>query len=143
MTEENTITVDTEKIMDEIRERVREHGEYESILSFDEIPMPAAETAASPAPVGGEGPLKDRVLRRIGSWLVPWVYPITEKRLPFRIYKRLMSKIARCVLFPLAQRVTETNGNLRAGIEETAAEVDRQQEQIRLLEARLEKLERK
>ena len=54
-----------------------------------------------------------------------------------------MSKIARCVLFPLAQRVTETNGNLRAGIEETAAEVDRQQEQIRLLEARLETLERK
>ena len=124
MTEKETVQVDVEKIMEEIREEVRRNGPYERIPSFDDIPVPQEEA---------EGPvssLRMFVAERTADLTIPPVFPLEETNPLKRFYKRLASKLVRCATFPLSQRVTETNVRQKECLEAMAQTIEKQQFEI-------------
>ncbi len=144
MSEAQARETDIEQIMAEIRDRVKAAGEGAYDPSFEEIPL---KNQAEFSEEETAGALRDRVSERLGDCSVPWVYPLPAGNRAVRAYKRVATKMARCAVAPLAQRVTETNRSIRSGMEFLASAGDRQQqeiaelkEQVAALEARLAEL---
>lgn len=137
--------IDIEAIMEEIRETVKAHGPYEAIPAFDEIPLEGGEAAPVPEAdnISG-GQLRGAISRNLGgSWTIPWVYPIPAGNPMVRGYKKVATKLARCAVAPVAQRVTETNQAMKGSIEQLASVIEQQQAQIQALKERLDEMEKR
>ena len=114
--------IKVEKIMEEIREEVRKKGEQEYVPGMDEMPV--------------------STLRQF-DWTVSSAYPAGEGNPLKRIYTKIVSKLIRCVTFPLTKRVTKTNQALKDCIDEITVVIEGQQKTIRELEERVAQLEKK
>ena len=114
--------VNVEKIMEEIRAEARKKGEGEYVPGMEELPT--------------------STLRQF-DWTVSSAYPVTEGNPIKRIYTKIVSKLIRCVTFPLTKRVTKTNQALKGCIDEMTVVIEGQQKTIRELEERVAQLEKK
>jgi len=114
--------VNVEKIMEEIREEVRKKGGAESVPGMEELPV--------------------STLRQF-DWTVPCAYPAAEGNPIKRVYTKIVSKMVRCALFPMGNRLTQIHEEMALRMDELVAMNEEQGRQIEALKARVEELERK
>ncbi len=113
--------VDIEAIMEEIREEVRKKGPYEPIPGLDDIPT--------------------SVLRKT-DWTVSCAYPAEGGNPLKRLYMKLVSKVVRCALFPLTNRLTQIHEEMSLRMDEMTGMIEDQQKEIDDLYLRIEQLEK-
>ena len=114
--------INVEKIMEEIREEVRKKGEQEYVPGMDEMPVSA--------------------LRKF-DWTVSSAYPVTEGNPLKRIYTKIVSKIVRCALFPMGNRLTQIHEEMAMRMDEMMSMIEDQQQEINDLYLRIEEMEKK
>ncbi len=114
--------INGEKIMEEIREEVRKKGEQEYVPGMDEMPVSA--------------------LRKF-DWTVSSAYPVTEGNPLKRIYTKIVSKIVRCALFPMGNRLTQIHEQMAMRMDEMMSMIEDQQQEINDLYLRIEEMEKK
>lgn len=106
-------------------------SEAESIPPFSSVPLPDPEMQYLP----------DLVEQVIGDNSVSAGGPAPGGRFPVRLYKSIVSRLTRCAVFPVAQRVTDTNRALKQAVLSLSCEVEGQKNTIRELNARVRALE--
>lgn len=114
--------INVEKIMEEIREEVRKKGEQEYVPGMDEMPVSA--------------------LRKF-DWTVSSAYQVTEGNPLKRIYTKIVSKIVRCALFPMGNRLTQIHEQMAMRMDEMMSMIEDQQQEINDLYLRIEEMEKK
>ena len=112
--------IDVEAIMKEIKEEAKKNSTRGSVPAFEDVKMiPAAP--------------KD--------WSVSCAYPASGNPLK-RLFSRIMSKAVRCVLFPLTERLTVIHHEMQQRMDEMAATIEEQREEIDELHRRLDRAEK-
>ena len=114
--------VNVEKIMEEIREEVRKKGEAEYVPGMDEMPV--------------------STLRKF-DWTVSSAYPVTEGNPIKRLYTKIVSKMVRCALFPMGNRLTQIHEEMAMQMDEMRSMIEDQQQEINDLYLRIEEMEKK
>lgn len=84
--------------------------------------------------------LKEQITKAVGNWEIPWVYPVQEGNFLTRTYKRLICRMTRCAVRPLAEQETETNYGIKKAFETMADVIAQQDERIRSLEKQIASL---
>jgi len=115
--------VDIDAIMAEIHaevEKNRSEGLYEDLPDFNDLPI---------------------MEPRVKEWTVECAYPPTGSPLK-RVYTKLVSKLTRAALFPVTERITKTNLEIKTCLEEMASMIEEQREEIEELTRRVEELEK-
>ena len=82
--------------------------------------------------------LKEQITKAVGNWEIPWVYPVQEGNILTRAYKRMICRMTRCAVRPVAEQATETNYGIKKAMEEMADTISRQEARIRELEKKME-----
>ena len=113
--------------------KAAEHGE---VLPFSAIPYEQVTDTTAYT-------LWKRIDEKAPDLFVPPVYPDEPGNPVKRIYTKIVSKLVRCVTFPLTKRVTKTNQALKGCIDEMTVVIEGQQKTIRELEERVAQLEKK
>ena len=114
--------VNVEKIMEEIREEVRKKGGAESVPGMEELPV--------------------STLRQF-DWTVPCAYPAAEGNPIKRVYTKIVSKMVRCALFPMGNRLTQIHEEMAMQMDEMRSMIEDQQQEINDLYLRIEEMEKK
>ena len=112
--------VDIEAIMDEIREEAKKNGANGIVPAFEDVPMmPAAPK----------------------NWDVVCAYPAAGNPLK-RLYSKIVSKLTRCALFPLTERLTAIHREMRQEMDAMHATIEEQAKEIEELHRRLDRAEK-
>lgn len=112
--------INIDAIMDEIRAEVEKNGPYEQLPDFNDQPI---------------------MEPRVKEWTVECAYPATGNPLK-RAYTKLVSKLVRAALFPVTERITKTNLEIKTCMDEMASMIEEQRETIEALENRVAELEK-
>ena len=72
------------------------------------------------------------------DWTVSCVYPESAGNPVKRIYTRIVSKLIRCALFPVTERISQVHAEMKAQMMQMQQEMARQQEEIRSLKPALQ-----
>ena len=113
--------INIDAIMDEIRAEAEKNGPYyEQLPDFNDQPI---------------------MEPRVKEWTVECVYPATGNPLK-RAYTKLVSKLVRAALFPVTERITKTNLEIKTCLDEMASMIEEQRETIEALENRVAELEK-
>lgn len=112
--------IDIEAIMDEIREEAKKNGAKEIVPAFEDVPM----TSAAPK-----------------NWDVVCAYPPTGNPLK-KLFSRIVSKLTRCVLFPLTERLTAIHREMRQEMDAMRGTIEEQAKEIEELHRRLDRAEK-
>ena len=131
--------IDVEKIMDEIRQEIREKGYDASMLSFQDVD---GEDELS---LGQEEKFRlEELERRVQEASlraeVPWYYQ-AEGSLPVRLMKKVIRKLIRFAYVPIVENQNRENQVLAQSLRQLLAYVKEQQERVEILEKRLEAVE--
>ncbi|MBQ9252018.1 MAG: hypothetical protein IJ188_05230 [Clostridia bacterium] len=118
-------------ILTQIRAELAQETPSAPIPDFESIPLPQER---EPLP-------SERMEKIIGDNIVPSEYPVAGGNPPARLYKNLSAKLTRGALFPLTQRLSKTNYDLKVAIVTLAQEIEAQKGTIEELSARVEFLE--
>ena len=132
-------TIDVEKIMEEIRQEIREKGYDASMLSFQDV------EGQEELPLGQEEKFRlEELERRVQESSlhaeVPWYYP-AEGSLPVRLVKKVIRKLIRFAYVPIVESQNRENQMLAQSLRQVLAYVKEQQERVEILEKRLEAVE--
>ena len=112
--------IDIEAIMDEIREEAKKNGANGIVPAFEDVPMmPAAPK----------------------NWDVVCAYPAAGNPLK-KLYSRIVSKLVRCALFPLTERLTAVHREMQQQMETMNATMAEQAKEIEELHKRLDQAEK-
>ena len=112
--------IDIEAIMDEIREEAKKNGANGIVPAFEDVPMmPAAPK----------------------NWDVVCAYPAAGNPLK-KLYSRIVSKLVRCALFPLTERLTAIHREMQQQMETMNAAMAEQAKEIEELHKRLDRAEK-
>ena len=111
--------VNVEKIMEEIRAEVRAKGEAE-VPGMEDLPV--------------------STLRQF-DWTVSSAYPVTGGNPIKRLYTKMMSKLVRCALFPMGNRLTQIHEEMALRMDELVAMNEEQGRQIAALQEKVKELE--
>lgn len=131
--------VDVEKIMEEIRQEIREKGYDASMLSFRDVDGEEELLHAQEDKFRLEE-LERRVQEASLHAEVPWYYQ-AEGSLPVRLMKKVIRKLIRFAYVPIVESQNRENQALVQSLRQVMAYVKEQQEWIGVLEKRLEALE--
>lgn len=131
--------IDVEKIMDEIRQEIREKGYDASMLSFQDV------DGEDELPLGQEEKFRlEELERRVQEASlraeVPWYYQ-AEGSLPVRLMKKVIRKLIRFAYVPIVENQNRENQVLAQSLRQLLAYVKEQQERVEILEKRLEAVE--
>ncbi len=131
--------IDVEKIMDEIRQEIREKGYDASMLSFQDV------DGEDELPLGQEEKFRlEELERRVQEASlhaeVPWYYQ-AEGGLPVRLMKKVIRKLIRFAYVPIVENQNRENQLLAQSLRQLLAYVKEQQERVEILEKRLEAVE--
>ena len=113
--------------------RKAEHGE---VMPFDAIPYDRVEEATADT-------LWKWIGTRANDLFIPPVYPDEPGNPLKKAWTKVVSKVVRCVTFPLSKKVTATNEALRDCIDEMTSVIEDQQKLISDLQKRVDVLERR
>ena len=124
-----------EDVLAEVKaEGAKKATEYGEVLPFSEIPYERAEEATA-------NTLWKWIGTRANDVFIPPVFPDEPGNPLKKIYTKVVSKITRCVTFPLSKKVTKTNEALRDCLDDVAGVIEEQQKEILELRKRIEALE--
>ena len=112
--------INIDAIMEEIRAEAEKHRGKEQLPDFEDQPI---------------------MEPRITEWTVACAYPAAGNPLK-RAYTTVISKIVRAALFPVTERITRTNLEIKTCLDEMASMIDEQREEIETLTKRVEELEK-
>ena len=112
--------LDIDEIMAEIRAEAERNAAHEALPAFEDQPVMASW---------------------LGDVTVACTYPMAGNPLK-RAYGRLVSKLIRVALFPVTERITKINADMKNCIEDMAGMIEEQREEIDALNRRLEELEK-
>ncbi len=113
--------IDIEKIMDEIRREAKEQMEQGLLPDFEQI--------SEKEPV-------------VYDWAVSCAYPVTQGSTLKKWYTRIVSKLVRCALFPITERITQVNLEMKIRMDEMDRVMKKQQDEIQELRRRVKRLTR-
>ena len=113
--------IDIEQIMDEIRREAKELTEQGLLPDFEQI--------SEKEPV-------------VYDWAVSCAYPVTQGSALKKCYTRIVSKLVRCVLFPITERITQVNQEMKIRMDEMDRIITKQQGEILELRRRVKRLTR-
>ncbi len=111
--------------------KAAEHGE---VLPFSVIPYEKEKEATAET-------LFRWTETRANDLFIPAIYPDEPGNPLKKIYTKIVSKIVRCVTFPLTCRVTKTNHALKDCIDEMTAVIEEEHKTIKELQKRISELE--
>ena len=131
--------IDVEKIMEEIRQEIREKGYDANMLSFRDV------EGEEELPLGQEERFRLEELERHVQEAslhaeVPWYYQ-AEGSLPVRLVKKVIRKLIRFAYVPIVESQNRENQMLNQSLRQVLAYVKEQQERMEILEKRLEAVE--
>ena len=112
--------INIDAIMKEIRAEAERNSACEELPDFDDLPI---------------------MEPRVKNWIVECTYPVTGNPLK-RAYAKVVSKAVRAALFPVTERITKTNLEIKTCMEEMASMIEEQREEIDTLTKRVEELEK-
>lgn len=112
--------IDIEAIMDEIREEAKKNSAKGIVPVFEDVPI----TPAAPK-----------------NWDVVCAYPAEGNPLK-KLYSRIVSKLVRCALFPLTERLTAVHREMQQQMETMNAAMAEQAKEIEELHKRLDQAEK-
>lgn len=112
--------IDVQAIMAEIKEEVAKKGSVKGLPDFNDIPI---------------------MEPRMKEWAVSCVYPAMGNPLK-KTYTKIISKIVRAALFPVTERMTEVNLEVKKCTDDMAGMIEVQREEIDKLTKRIEELEK-
>lgn len=113
--------IDIEQIMDEIRREAKELTEQGLLPDFEQI--------SEKEPV-------------VYDWAVSCAYPVTQGSTLKKCYTRIVSKLVRCALFPITERITQVNQEMKIRMDEMDRIITKQQGEILELRRRVKRLTR-
>lgn len=113
--------IDIEQIMDEIRREAKELTEQGLLPDFEQI--------SEKEPV-------------VYDWAVSCAYPVTQGSTLKKCYTRIISKLVRCALFPITERITQVNQEMKIRMDEMDRIITKQQGEILELRRRVKRLTR-
>ena len=113
--------IDIEQIMDEIRREAQELTEQGLLPDFEQI--------SEKEPV-------------VYDWAVSCAYPVTQGSALKKCYTRIVSKLVRCALFPITERITQVNQEMKIRMDEMDRIITKQQGEILELRRRVKRLTR-
>lgn len=113
--------INIDAIMEEIREEAGRNRSKEALPDFNDLPI---------------------MEPRVSEWIVECAYPVKTGNPLKRMYTRFISKIVRAALFPVTERITKTNLEIKTCMDEMASMIDEQREEIDALIKRVEELEK-
>lgn len=126
-----------EDVLAEVKaEGAKKAAEYGEVLPFSAIPYERVEEATAET-------LWKWIGTRANDVFIPPVYPDEPGNPLKKAYSKVVSKVTRCVTFPLSKRVTKTNEALRDCLDEMTSVIEEQQKEIRELRERIDQLEKK
>ncbi len=137
--------VNIQKIMEEIRAEIKEKGYTADMLSFSEIPLPAA---ASQADTADEEAVAQAIGRMRGLSFIAWRRPVNAG--VKGLVKRVLYKLSGFIAAPMSEDQTAFNGAAVSAMEQIAAvlkaqqqEIAQQQDEIQRLQKHIYSLEKK
>ena len=113
--------INIDAIMEEIRADVEKNGPYDQLPDFNDQPI---------------------MEPRVTEWTVECAYPAESGNPLKRAYTKVISKIVRAALFPVTERITRTNLEIKTCMDEMASMIEEQREEIETLTKRVEELEK-
>lgn len=117
--------VDVRQIMEDIQREIETKGLFDDLPAFGQVSMFDFSIPAESDTTG----LRNRVQATMNSCVVQGDYPVTGNAMK-RLFKKVSQKATRCSVFPLSQRVTETNMSILQCLGYAADIIEQQQKQI-------------
>ena len=127
--------VNIQKIMEEIRAEIKEKGYTADMLSFSEIPLPAA---ASQADTADEEAAAQAIGRMRGLSFIAWRRPVNAG--VKGLVKRVLYKLSGFIAAPMSEDQTE---QIAAVLKAQQQEIAQQQDEIQRLQKHIYSLEKK
>ncbi len=112
--------INIDAIMEEIREDAKKHSANGQLPDFEDQPI---------------------MEPRVTEWTVECAYPAAGNPLK-RAYTKIVSKLVRAALFPVTERITRTNLEIKTCLDEMAGMIEEQREEIEALTNRVKELEK-
>lgn len=126
------VRVDVRKIMEDIQHEIETKGLFDDLPAFGQVSMFDFTVSTGSDTTG----LRSRIQAAMDSCVVQADYPVTGS-FAKKLFKKASQKATRCSVFPLSQRVTETNMSILQCLSFTANIIEQQQKQISDLNAKL------
>ncbi|MDE7310210.1 MAG: hypothetical protein K2N87_01070 [Eubacterium sp.] len=130
--------VNIEKIMEEIRAEIMEKGYTADMLSFADVPLPAAEDEPDSAAAGEA--VSQAVSRMQGLSFIAWRRPVNAGIKG--IVKRILYKLSGFIAAPMSEDQTAFNGATVSAMEQLFAVLKAQQQEIEQQKASIERLQK-
>lgn len=130
-----TVQVDVVKIITEIRRELERKGFYDDLPTLDQVPVLEYRRAEN---LDG-GSLRERIANTMALCMIPAYYPVEGNGLK-KAFKKASQKATRCSIFPMSNRITQSNQALLQCLEQAVDMIEQQQRQIADMEGRIEKL---
>ncbi|WP_434309607.1 hypothetical protein [Hominifimenecus sp. rT4P-3] len=132
--------INVEKIMEEIRQEIKEKGYDASMLSFQEIDGADEKGRLELEEHFSMEELERRVQEANMHATVPWYYPVEGNALACFV-KKVIRKFGRFMLIPVVETQNESNHAMVRCLNQLLACVKAQQETIEALQGQLKELQ--
>ena len=131
------VHVDVRQIMEDIQHEIETKGLFDDLPAFGQVSIVNLSIPAGSDTTG----LRNRVQAAMDNCVVPADYSVTGNPMK-KLFKKASQKATRCSVFPLSERITETNMSIVQCLGYAADVIEQQQKQIYDLNAKLADLSR-
>ena len=132
-------TIDVEKIMDEIRQEIREKGYNDSMLSFKDVDSSEYLKKLKPEDVFDLAELEMQVQIANMRAEVPWYHQVEGSAIA-NFVKKVIRKLIRFVIIPINEEQNAYNAAAAESLTQLLAYVKEQEQTIAKLQGEVERL---
>lgn len=144
MNEQTNKEINIEQIMAEIREKIRTEGKYDDIPSFDDIPIHTASGGMDMEEYMNREQLNESLAYLKANHHVAYYWEFSGNKVKVLI-KRIVRKLAKCLLLPIVDQQNGINinatsciNNIRCGLRDVDNEQKRLAEEVKRLRKTIE-----